>query len=58
MGERGGEGNPTQPEVFAFTLRGVDTARMGLLLGYASVSNEQVASAFDKLAAIIKTHWT
>jgi GntR family transcriptional regulator/MocR family aminotransferase len=29
----------------------------GLLLGYACVPNEQIAPAFDKLAAIIKTHW-
>lgn len=34
-----------------------ETARNGLLLGYAGVSNEQIAPAFDKLAAIIKAHW-
>jgi GntR family transcriptional regulator/MocR family aminotransferase len=34
-----------------------DTTRNGLLLGYACVPNEQIAPAFDKLAAIIKAHW-
>ena len=34
-----------------------DTARNGLLLGYACVPSEQIGPAFDKLAAIIKTHW-
>jgi GntR family transcriptional regulator/MocR family aminotransferase len=34
-----------------------ETARNGLLLGYACVPNEQIAPAFDKLAAIIKAHW-
>ncbi len=34
-----------------------ETTRNGLLLGYACVPNEQIAPAFDKLAAIIKTHW-
>ncbi|AMP02323.1 bacterial regulatory s, gntR family protein [Collimonas arenae] len=34
-----------------------DTARNGLLLGYACVPNEQIGPAFDKLAAIIKMHW-
>ncbi|MBW9334882.1 PLP-dependent aminotransferase family protein [Herbaspirillum sp. RU 5E] len=31
-------------------------ARRGLLLGYASVPNEEIARAFDKLAAVIKPH--
>lgn len=34
-----------------------EAARNGLLLGYACVPNEQIAPAFDKLAAIIKAHW-
>ena len=34
-----------------------ETTRNGLLLGYACVPNEQIAPAFDKLAAIIKAHW-
>ena len=34
-----------------------DHARRGLMLGYACVPNEQIAPAFDKLAAIIKRHW-
>ncbi|WP_211461304.1 MocR-like pyridoxine biosynthesis transcription factor PdxR [Collimonas silvisoli] len=34
-----------------------ETARQGLLLGYACVPNEQIAPAFDKLAAIVKAHW-
>ena len=33
------------------------SARRGLMLGYACVPNAQIAPAFDKLAAIIKTHW-
>jgi GntR family transcriptional regulator / MocR family aminotransferase len=34
-----------------------ETARNGLLLGYACVPNEQIAPAFDKLAKIIQAHW-
>jgi len=32
------------------------TARSGLLLGYASVPSEEIAPAFDKLAAVIRKH--
>ncbi|RJF97479.1 PLP-dependent aminotransferase family protein [Noviherbaspirillum saxi] len=35
---------------------GPDTARSGLLLGYACVPVEQIRSAFDTLAAIIREH--
>jgi GntR family transcriptional regulator/MocR family aminotransferase len=34
-----------------------DRARRGLMLGYACVPNDQIAPAFDRLAAIIKRHW-
>lgn len=33
------------------------TARRGLMLGYASVPDEQIRPAFDILARIIKEHW-
>jgi GntR family transcriptional regulator / MocR family aminotransferase len=33
------------------------TARRGLMLGYASVPNEQIRPAFDKLAAVIRAYW-
>jgi GntR family transcriptional regulator / MocR family aminotransferase len=33
------------------------TARRGLMLGYASVPNEQIRPAFDKLAAVIRKYW-
>ncbi|MDP3842776.1 MAG: PLP-dependent aminotransferase family protein [Oxalobacteraceae bacterium] len=32
-------------------------ARRGLMLGYACVPDQQIAPAFDKLAAIIRKHW-
>jgi len=32
------------------------SARSGLLLGYASVPSEEIAPAFDKLAAVIRRH--
>ncbi|HAT32858.1 MAG TPA: DNA-binding protein [Janthinobacterium sp.] len=37
----------------------MDTAggRRGLMLGYASVPNEQIGPAFARLAAIIRAHW-
>lgn len=33
------------------------TAQRGLMLGYASVPDEQIRPAFDKLAQVIKAHW-
>lgn len=33
------------------------TARRGLMLGYASVPDEQIRPAFDILARVIKAHW-
>lgn len=33
-----------------------DTAREGLLLGYACVPNERIAPAFETLAQIIEAH--
>ncbi|WP_317203958.1 PLP-dependent aminotransferase family protein [Janthinobacterium sp.] len=33
------------------------TARRGLMLGYASVPNEQIGPAFARLAALIRAHW-
>lgn len=35
-----------------------DAARRGLMLGYASVPDDQIQPAFDLLASVIKSHWT